>query len=154
MKKLIVAAAGLGLAAAGLIGMAAPANAVVDPATYGDNCYWGKGGAVESCVTVTPVKGKAMKTKYNIKGYFSPTILADPAMAGQKVCLYRIAQPGTNMPESEVAACWKPAADGTYAFWAQLGFVGNYHYNVGPKKLKWGVGNPAFSPDFQLKTTK
>lgn len=155
MKKLIVAAAGLGVAAAGLVGIAAPANAApaVDTTTY-DDCYYNNKGVAQTCVTVQPVTGKAMKTKYEISAYFAPEVLADPAMAGQKVCLYRLVQPNTDTPAGEIAACWMPNSSGVANFYAKLGFIGKYNYNVGPKKLKWNKGNPWFTPDFQLQTKK
>lgn len=153
MKKFIVAAAGLGVAAAGLVGIAAPANAAINPAGY-DDCYYDKTGAPTACIGVDPVKGKAMKTKYWFFGAFSSSVLADPAMKGQQVCLYRVAQPGAGVPETEIAACGPVASDGTFRFYAKLGFPGVYSYNVGPKKIKWNKGNPMFTPDVQVKTTK
>ncbi len=155
MKKIIIGAAGLAMAAAGIVGIAAPASAyTINPAGY-DDCYYAKGGEASACILAEPVKGKAMKTKYWISGAFSQAVMADPAMAGQQVCIYRVAQPGAGVPETEIAACGPVnASNGQFRFYVKLGFPGVYSYNVGPKKIKWNKGNPMFTPDVQLKTTK
>lgn len=155
MKKFIIGAAAAAVATVGLVGVAAPANAYsINPAGY-DDCYYDKTGSPTACILAEPSTGKAMKTKYWFSGAFSESVMADPAMAGQKVCLYRVAQPGAGVPESEIAACGTVnSSNGQFRFYAKLGFQGMYSYNVGPKKIKWKKGNPMFTPDVQLKTTK